>query len=105
MCIFIRIFLSLCIFYGIYIVASALIAFCAGRELQRRGCDCDGEKISIYADSENAEYCIRAAIAKSAFRAKKITVNIPKSSPEREKTAEIAEKFRRKYKNIKINYN
>ncbi len=104
MYIFIRIFLSLCIFYGIYIVATALIAFCAGRELKRRGCECDGGEISIYADSENVEYCIRAAIAESAFRVKKITVNIPQSSPEREKTAEIAEKFRRKYKNIKINY-
>ena len=105
MYIFINIFLSFCIFYGIYIIGTAVISSHAGKELKRRGCSCDDKEISIYADSENVEYCIRAAIAESVFKVKKITVNVPSSSPERERTAEIAERFRRKYKNIKINYN
>lgn len=105
MYIFIKIFLSFCIFYGVYIIVSAAISAHAGKELRRHGCSCGDSEINIYADSENVEYCIRAAIAESAFRVKKITVNIPSASPEREKTAEIAERFRRKYKNIKINYN
>ena len=104
MSIFLKILIAFCAFCVIYIIFAIVISVRAAKELKKQGCDLMGDEISIYADADNVEYCIRAAIAESTFKVKRINVNIPSGSPEREKTAAIAEEFRRKYKNIKINY-
>lgn len=104
MSIFLKILVAFFVFCVIYIVFAIVISVRAGKALKKQGCDLIGDEISIYADADNVEYCIRAAIAESTFKVKRININIPSGSPEREKTAAIAEKFRRKYKNIKINY-
>lgn len=104
MSIFLKILIAFCAFCIIYIVIAIAVSVRAGKELEKQGCEAIGDEISIYADAENVEYCIRAAIAESTFKVKRININIPSGSPEREKTAAIAERFRRKHKNIKINY-
>ena len=104
MSIFLKILVAFFAFCVIYIVFANVISVRAGKALKKQGCDRIGDEISIYADADNVEYCIRAAIAESTFKVKRININIPSGSPEREKTAAIAERFRRKYKNIKINY-
>lgn len=104
MSIFLKILIAFCAFCVIYIIFAIVISVRAGKELKKQGCELIGDEISIYADADNVEYCIRAAIAESTFKVKRININIPSGSPEREKTAAIAERFRRKYKNIKINY-
>lgn len=104
MSIFLKILIAFCAFCVIYIIFATVISVRAGKELKKQGCELIGDEISIYADADNVEYCIRAAIAESTFKVKRINVNILSGSPEREKTAAIAERFRRKYKNIKINY-
>lgn len=104
MSIFLKILIAFCAFCVIYIIFAIVISVRAGKELKKQGCELIGDEISIYADADNVEYCIRAAIAESTFKVKRININISSGSPEREKTAEIAERFRRKYKNIKINY-
>lgn len=104
MSIFLKILVAFFSFCVIYIVFAIVISVRAGKALKKQGCDLIGDEISIYADADNVEYCIRAAIAESTFKVKRININIPSGSPEREKTAAIAERFRRKYKNIKINY-
>lgn len=104
MSIFLKILIAFCAFCVIYIIFAIVISVRAGKALKKQGCEFIGDEISIYADADNVEYCIRAAIAESTFKVKRINVNIPSGSPEREKTAAIAERFRRKYKNIKINY-
>ena len=104
MSIFLKILIAFCAFCVIYIIFTTVIFVRAGKALKKQGCELIGDEISIYADADNVEYCIRAAIAESTFKVKRININIPSGSPEREKTAAIAERFRRKYKNIKINY-
>ena len=104
MSIFLKILVAFFAFCVIYIVFAIVISVRAGKALKKQGCDLIGDEISIYAAADNVEYCIRAAIAESTFKVKRININIPSGSPEREKTAAIAERFRRKYKNIKINY-
>lgn len=104
MSIFLKILIAFCAFCVIYIIFAIVISVRAGKALKKQGCEFIGDEISIYADADNVEYCIRAAIAESTFKVKRININIPSGSPEREKTAAIAERFRRKYKNIKINY-
>lgn len=101
--IILQIIVSICLVYGIYMLACAYASKLGETELKRNGCICREDEISIFASPSSLEHCIRAALAESNLTVKKITVNIDAGSPDREKMIYITEAFRKRHSNIRIN--
>lgn len=99
---FLHILTAFCAVYGFYMLICAIAAQWGGAVLSNQGCECGEDEISIFAGAENLEYCLRAAIAESNLSVKKITVNILKSSPERDELIYIAGEFRKRHGNVRI---
>lgn len=95
-----KITLTFAIVYGAYMFLLAMISHAAGRELEKRGIfeDENGD-LSFHADGDNVEFLIFMALWAGTFEKRSVTVFIDGDDTEAE---EIAEKMRRRHKNIVI---